>query len=258
MSPTSRAWSWTLGRRPCARRAGRRRRPGAGGWRQRRRARWPAPASGRTGPAPVKVPTGEDHSKVRRSTAVSASVTVAVTTISSPASARLAGSRRRRALSGQAGRRPAPCSGLARRSRGWGRDNDDRVSAAEEPASARPGCRRSPPGSGRRRVQGSPEIRESGYPQGRRSPPAGRWPAQPYSTAQTCPTPVGTYKLSVCVGSLGLACRTAPFGRPRRGGWGTWVITAVERDSGASARADDRRLKVCAEWSLAWWGVAKW
>ena len=34
--------------------------------------------------------------------------------------------------------------------------------------------------------------------------------------------------------------------------------TAVERDSGASATADDRRLKVCAEWSLAWWGVAKW
>jgi hypothetical protein len=72
------------------------------------------------------------------------------------------------------------------------------------------------------------------------------------------PDAVGTYKLSVCVGSLGLACRTAPFGRPRLGGWGTWVNTAVERDCGASARADDRRLKVCAEWSLAWWGVAKW
>ena len=38
-------------------------------------ARSPAPAIRTTGPAPLKAPTGEDHSKVRRSTAVSASVT---------------------------------------------------------------------------------------------------------------------------------------------------------------------------------------
>ena len=94
MSPTSRTWSCTRTGRvrstrwsPSTTRSPRVTTSGAGAL---------AGARQRTlGPWPENVPTGEDHSKVRRSIGVSMSVTDAVTISSSLTSARLGGSARR-------------------------------------------------------------------------------------------------------------------------------------------------------------------
>ena len=106
------------------------------------------------------------------------------------------------------------------------------ASRAMAPLAARPGWRGW--------LSATSAVRESAGedPSKVRSRPTASGPRTgPAQHSSDLPDAVGTYKLSVCVGSLGLACRTAPFGRPRPGGGVTWV---TRRSNGTAEHPPQR------------------
>ena len=202
-------------------------------WRRAAPARSPAPASGRVGPWPAERP---DRRRPLESQAVDRP-----SRRPSPTRSRPVPRRRRRGSAA----RPGGCPGRsapATTGAVFGR-----ASTAEDVDAASRGCRRRlsrAAATAARTSAGASEPPRPSRPWAddiRLCRAAGGEPASRQDRSlrpRLARTPVGTYKLSVCVGSLGLACRQLPSEGPAS----RWVgCTWVTRRSNGTAEHPPQR-----------------